>query len=157
MARARVRGFQAADLTSGRKMVSCPKHFAAYGAAEAGKDYNTVDISERTLRDVYLPPFKAAFDAGAGTIMSAFNEIGGVPASANPFTLDTMLRQEWGFEGVVLSDWDAIGELIPHGCAADLEEAAAQRYGRRGHGHDGRRLSPAPGRARGREKCRKPS
>jgi beta-glucosidase len=126
MARARVRGFQASNLISGRKLVACPKHYAAYGAAEAGKDYNTVDISERTLRDVYLPPFKAAFDEGAGTVMSAFNEIGGVPASANWLILDTILRGEWGFQGLVLSDWNAIGELIPHGCAADLKDAARQ-------------------------------
>jgi beta-glucosidase len=124
MARARVRGFQASNLTSGRKLVACPKHFAAYGAAEAGKDYNTVDISERTLRDVYLPPFRAAFDEGAGTVMSAFNEIAGVPASANPLTLHTILRREWGFSGLVLSDWNAIGELIPHGFASDLKDAA---------------------------------
>ncbi len=124
MARARVRGFQARDLASGRGLVACPKHYVAYGAAEAGKDYNTVDISERTLRDVYLPPFRAALAEGAATVMSAFNEIAGVPASANPFTLDTVLRQELGFDGVVLSDWNAIGELIPHGFAADLKEAA---------------------------------
>ena len=124
MARARVRGFQAGDLASGRRLVSCPKHYVAYGAAEAGKDYNTVDISERTLRDIFLPPFQAAFEEGAGTVMSAFNEIAGVPASANAFTLDTVLRQEWGFRGVVLSDWNAIAELIPHGFAADLKEAA---------------------------------
>ncbi len=126
MARARVRGFQACDLASGRKLVACPKHYVAYGATEAGKDYNTVDISERTLRDVYLPPFRAALDQGAGTIMSAFNEIAGVPASANPLTLDTILRREWGFDGLVLSDWNAVGELIPHGFAADLKEAARQ-------------------------------
>ncbi|UCC65302.1 MAG: glycoside hydrolase family 3 C-terminal domain-containing protein [Anaerolineae bacterium] len=124
MARARVRGFQARDLASGRKLVACPKHYAAYGAADAGKDYNTADISERTLRDVYLPPFKAAFDEGACTVMSAFNEIAGVPASANLLILDTILRREWDFPGVVLSDWNAVGELIPHGFAADLKEAA---------------------------------
>ncbi len=130
MARARVRGFQAADvakaskLPSGRKIVACPKHYVAYGGAEAGKDYNTVDVSERTLRDLHLPPFKAAFDAGAGSVMSAFNEINGVPASANAFTLRTVLREEWGFTGVILSDYDAIGELIPHGFAPDLKEAA---------------------------------
>ena len=124
LARARVRGFQASGLASGRKVVACPKHYAAYGAAESGKDYNTVDISERTLRDVFLPPFKAAFDEGAGTVMSAFNEISGVPATANAFILKTILRDEWGFEGVVLSDWNAIGELIAHGFAANLEEAA---------------------------------
>ena len=124
MARARVRGFQDSHLAGGRKIVCCPKHYVAYGAAEAGKDYNTVDISERTLRDVYLPPFKAAFDAGAGSVMSAFNEISGVPTSANPFTLGTVLRDEWGFAGVVLSDYSALAELIPHGFAADLKEAA---------------------------------
>ncbi len=124
MARARVRGFQADDLPGGRSIVACPKHYVAYGGAEAGKDYNTVDVSERTLRDVHLPPFKAAFDAGAGSVMSAFNEINGVPASANSFTLRTVLREEWGFTGVILSDYDAIGELIPHGFAADLKEAA---------------------------------
>ena len=124
MAAARVRGFQTQGFAGGRRIVACPKHYVAYGAAEAGKDYNTVDISERTLRDVFLPPFKAAFDAGAGSVMSSFNEISGVPASANPFTLRTVLRQEWGFGGVVLSDYNAVGELIPHGFAADLKDAA---------------------------------
>jgi beta-glucosidase len=124
MARARVRGFQAADLESGRRIVACPKHYVAYGGAEAGRDYNTVDISERTLRDVYLPPFKAAFDAGAGTVMSSFNEIAGVPATCNAFILNTVLRDEWGWAGVVVSDYEAVRELIPHGVAADLKEAA---------------------------------
>lgn len=124
MARARVRGFQAANLESGRRVAACPKHYVAYGAAEAGRDYNTVDISERTLRETYLPPFQAAFAAGAGTVMSSFNEIGGVPASANAPILRTILRDEWGWPGVVLSDYNAVGELIPHGVAADLAEAA---------------------------------
>jgi len=124
MARAQVRGFQDGHLAGGRKIVSCPKHYVAYGAAEAGKDYNSVDVSERTLRDVYLPPFRAAFDEGAGSVMSAFNEIGGVPATANAFTLRTVLRDEWGFEGVVLSDYNAVRELILHGYAADLSDAA---------------------------------
>jgi beta-glucosidase len=124
MAAARVRGFQSASLPAGRRIVTCPKHYVAYGATESGRDYDTVDLSERTLRDIYLPPFKAAFDAGAGSVMSAFNEINGVPASANPLTLRTVLRQEWGFEGVVLSDYNAIRELIDHGFAADLQEAA---------------------------------
>ncbi len=124
MAAARVRGFQAADLASGRRIVACPKHYVAYGAAEAGRDYNTVDISERTLRDVYLPPFKAAFDAGAGTVMSSFNEIAGVPSTCNPFTLRTVLRDEWGWAGVVVSDYESVRELIVHGVAADLKEAA---------------------------------
>lgn len=124
MARARVRGFQADGLAGERRIAACPKHYVAYGAAEAGKDYNTVDISERTLRDVFLPPFWAAIDEGAASIMSAFNEISGIPASANPFTLREVLRQEWDFEGVVLSDYNAVGELVAHGFAADLREAA---------------------------------
>ena len=126
MARARVRGFQSSDLVAGRKIVACPKHYVAYGATESGKDYDTVDISERTLRDVYLPPFKAAFDEGAGSVMPAFNEISGVPASANPLTLRTILREEWDFDGVVLSDFNAIRELIAHGFASDLKDAAAK-------------------------------
>ena len=124
MARARVRGFQARGLAGGKRITACPKHYVAYGAAIGGKDYNTVDISERTLRDVYLPPFKAAFDAGAGSVMSSFNEIAGVPASANAFILRQVLREEFDFPGVVLSDYDAIGELIQHGVAEDLREAA---------------------------------
>lgn len=124
MAQARVRGFQATDLTSGRRIAACPKHFVGYGVAEAGRDYNTVDISERTLRDIYLPPFKAAFDAGAGTVMSAFNELSGIPATANAFILREILRDEWEWPGVVLSDYEAVRELIPHGVAADIKEAA---------------------------------
>lgn len=124
MAQARVRGFQATDLTSGRRIAACPKHYVGYGAAEGGRDYNTTDFSERTLRDIYLPPFKAAFEAGAGTVMSSFNEISGTPATANPLILRTILRDEWGWPGVVLSDYDAVRELIPHGFAADLKEAA---------------------------------
>jgi len=124
MARARVRGFQSTGLTSGRKIAACPKHYVGYGAAEGGRDYNTVDFSERTLRDVYLPPFKAAFEAGAGAVMSSFNELGGLPVTANPFILRTILRDEWQWPGVVLSDYDAVRELIPHGVAANLREAA---------------------------------
>jgi len=123
----RVRGFQR-ELSSGRKMVACPKHYVAYGGAEAGKDYNSVDMSERRLRDIYLPPFKAAFDAGAGTTMSAFNEINGIPASANRFTLQQILRNEWGFTGFVVSDWNSVGELIPHGVANGYKEAAQNAF-----------------------------
>lgn len=126
MAEARVRGFQAKDLPGGKRIVACPKHYVAYGAAEAGKDYNTTDMSERTLRDVFLPPFYAAFAEGAGTTMSAFNDLNGVPASANPFTLKTVLRDEWGWDGVVVSDYNSVGELVPHGIAADLKEATAK-------------------------------
>lgn len=124
IARARVRGFQAGDLPGGRRIAACPKHYVAYGAAEAGRDYNTADISERTLRDIYLVPFKAAFDAGAGSVMSAFNEIAGVPATINTLTLRTILRDEWQWPGLVVSDYEAVRELILHGVAADLKEAA---------------------------------
>ncbi|PID85019.1 MAG: glycosyl hydrolase [Chloroflexi bacterium] len=123
MAKAQVRGFQS-PLRNGRSLVSCPKHYVGYGAAEDGRDYNTTDMSERTLRDVYLPPFKAAFAEGAGTVMSAFNDIGGVPASANSFTLRQVMRDEWHCSSMVVSDWNSVGELIPHGFAADLKEAA---------------------------------
>ena len=124
MAAAWVRGYQGKDLSDSTAMLACAKHFVAYGGAEGGRDYNTVDISERTLRDVYLPPFKAAVDAGAGTIMSAFNTLQGVPASANRHTLTDILRSEWGFRGFVVSDWDSIGELVQHGVALDGREAA---------------------------------
>lgn len=126
MAAARVRGFQATDLTSGRRIAACPKHYIGYGAAEAGRDYNTTDFSERTLRDIYLPPFKAAFDAGAGSVMSSFNEISGIPATANPHILRTVLRDELAWPGVVLSDYEAVKELIPHGFAADMKDATRQ-------------------------------
>jgi beta-glucosidase len=116
LAAARVRGFQ-------ESILATAKHFAAYGAAEAGRDYNTADVSERTLREVYLPPFKAAVDAGVATLMSAFNDIGGVPASANAWLTDTVLRREWGFRGLVVSDWTSVAELIPHGITASRAEA----------------------------------
>ncbi len=126
MARALVEGYQGADLANPETIVACPKHYVAYGAAEGGRDYNTVDISERTLREVYLPPFKAAVEAGAGTIMSAFNDLNGIPASANPHTLTEILREEWGFEGFVVSDWNSIGELVNHGIVGTPAEAARE-------------------------------
>jgi beta-glucosidase len=124
MARAQVRGFQGEDYSAPGKIVACAKHFVGYGAAEAGRDYNTTDISERQLREVYLPPFKAALDAGVGTFMSAFNDLDGVPATANRFTLTRVLRDEWKFDGFVVSDYEAIKELMNHGIAADEMEAA---------------------------------
>lgn len=124
MAAARVRGFQGRDLSDPSSVVACAKHYVAYGGAEGGRDYNTVDLSEQTLREIYLPPFKAAVDAGAGTLMSAFNDLNGVPASANSFTLTEILRHEWGFDGFVVSDWNAIGEFLHHGFAATGAEAA---------------------------------
>lgn len=120
---ARVHGFQGGNLKSDAHMLATAKHFAAYGAAEAGLDYNTVDISERTLREVYLPPFKAAFDAGALSVMAAFNELSGVPATGNPWLLTHLLRDEWGFEGFVVSDYTGDEEMIAHGFARDAREA----------------------------------
>ncbi|MFZ4620027.1 MAG: glycoside hydrolase family 3 N-terminal domain-containing protein [Bacteroidota bacterium] len=123
MAAARVKGFQGKDLLQYGSLLACVKHFAAYGGAEAGRDYNTVDLSERTLREIYLPPYKAAVDAGAWTLMSAFNEIGGVPSSASSWLMTDLLRKEWNFKGLVVSDYTAIMELMRHRIAADSIEA----------------------------------
>lgn len=124
MARARVRGFQGSDYSAPDKVVACAKHWVGYGAAEAGRDYNTTDISEMTLRSVYFLPFKAAVDAGVGTLMSAFNDLNGLPASANPFTLTKVLRDEWKFDGFVVSDYESVRELLNHGLPANEAEAA---------------------------------
>lgn len=123
MAEARVKGFQGEDLSGPGTIVACPKHYVAYGAAEGGRDYNTADMSLRTLREIYLPPFHAAIQSGAGTVMSAFNEISGVPASANRLTITQILKEEWGFDGFVVSDWNSIGELMNHGIAGTQAEA----------------------------------
>ncbi len=126
MAEARVRGFQGLTmegLKADSTLLATAKHFAAYGAAEAGRDYNPADISERTLREVYLPPFKAAVDAGAQTLMSAFNEIGGVPATGSRHIMTEILREEWGFDGFVVADYTAILELVNHGVAVDSAAA----------------------------------
>jgi beta-glucosidase len=124
IAAARVRGFQGNDLSALDTVAACAKHYAAYGLAEAGRDYNTVDISEHTLHNVVLPPFRAAAEAGVATFMNSFNEIGGVPATASVALQRGILKGEWGFEGFVVSDWGSIGELRAHGVAADLSEAA---------------------------------
>ncbi|RNI31372.1 beta-glucosidase BglX [Rufibacter latericius] len=126
IAAARVKGFQGKDLADPRTMAACVKHFVAYGAAEAGRDYNTTDVSEYLLRDVYLPPFKAALDAGSATLMSSFNELNGVPATANMFTMQQILRKEWGFKGAVISDWQNITEMVQHGYSKDHGQAAQQ-------------------------------
>jgi beta-glucosidase len=126
MARARVLGFQGKDYSQPAKIVACAKHWVAYGAAESGRDYNTTDLSEATLREVYFPPFKAALDAGVGTFMSAFNDLNGVPTSANPFTLTQVLRREWKFDGFVVSDYESVRELLNHGIAANEADAARQ-------------------------------
>lgn len=124
ISRAWVRGFQSYRDPDGRSAAACVKHYAAYGGAEAGKDYNTVDMSERRLREEYLPPYLAAIQAGVKSVMTAFNDLNGLPATANPFLLKQILRKEWGFEGVILSDYDSIGELVLHGFARDHKEAA---------------------------------
>jgi beta-glucosidase len=121
---ARVRGFQGSSLADPQSVVACVKHFVAYGAVEGGRDYNTVDISEELLREVYLPAFHATVEAGTGTIMAAFNDLNGVPATANHHTLTDILRDEWGFTGFVVSDYTSVKELIAHGIAADSREAA---------------------------------
>ncbi|MBI5808639.1 MAG: glycoside hydrolase family 3 C-terminal domain-containing protein [Ignavibacteriales bacterium] len=124
MAAARVRGYQGNDLSANNTILACVKHYAGYGGAEGGRDYNTVDISERNFRDFYLPPYKAAVEAGAGSLMASFNEIGGVPSSASKFLMTQILRNEWKTDAFVVSDWNSIGELIPHGVAKDLKQAA---------------------------------
>lgn len=128
-AAARVRGFQGDDLRAHDSLLATPKHFVAYGAVSAGLDYNFVEISAGTLRDVHLPPFRAALDAGALGVMTAFNDVNGVPASANHALLTGVLRQEWDFPGVVVSDYTADMELIAHGYAADARHATALAFG----------------------------
>jgi beta-glucosidase len=128
LAAAYVRGYQGTRLDAPDSIAATAKHYVGYGAAEAGRDYNTTEISEHTLRQVYLPPFRAAVDAGAATIMTAFNSLNGVPASANPFILRQILREEWGFRGVVDSDWESVRELIHHGVANDRETAALKGF-----------------------------
>jgi beta-glucosidase len=123
MASSRVKGYQGKKLSDNNTIAACVKHYAAYGGAEGGRDYNTVDMSERTLRDVYLKPYKAAVDAGAATVMCSFNEIAGVPSSASYFLMTDVLRNEWKFEGFVVSDWNSIGELVNHGVARDWKHA----------------------------------
>lgn len=114
MARAWVKGYQQGDIAKPDSVAACVKHFAAYGAAVAGRDYNATDMSELTLRQIYLEPYRAAVQAGVATVMSSFNSINGVPATANAFTLTQILRKEWGFDGLVVSDWGAVAELMNH-------------------------------------------
>jgi beta-glucosidase len=128
IARAYVRGYQGARLDAPDSIAACPKHFVGYGAAEGGRDYNSVEIAEHTLRQFYLPPFHAAIDAGAATLMSAFNSLNGVPATANPFTLKQILKGEWGFQGIVDSDYTSVGELIAHGIGNDGATAARKAF-----------------------------
>ena len=121
-----VRGFQGDDLKEPYKIASCVKHFAGYGAPTAGRDYNTVELSEHTFRDFYLPSYKAGIDAGAAMVMTSFNTVNGVPATGNKKLMRGILRDEMGFDGVLISDWAAIEEIIYHGYCADREEAAVR-------------------------------
>ena len=124
MGAALVKATQRDDLSNPGNVACCVKHYAAYGAGEAGRDYNTVDVSERMLRETYLPAYKACLDAGARMIMPSFNALNGVPSVANKKLMNQILRREWGFDGVVISDYDAVGELVTHGVATDLKDAA---------------------------------
>jgi beta-glucosidase len=128
MARAYVRGYQGEHLDAPDSIVACAKHYVGYGAAEGGRDYNTTEISEHTLREYYLPPFHAAAEAGSGTFMSAFNSLNGIPASANPFTIKQILKKEWGFQGFVVSDWTSVSEVMAHGIAIDGATAARKSF-----------------------------
>lgn len=124
MGAAMIRGFQGDSLNNPRSMAACAKHFVGYGAAEAGKDYNTTNLTERLLRDVYFPPFKAAIDAGVATFMCSFNDIDGVPSSGNRWLNVDVLRDEWAYDGMLVSDWGSIEQMIPHRFCSNLEDAA---------------------------------
>ncbi len=124
IARARVRGFQGEGIGSLNSVVACVKHYAAYGAPQAGRDYHSVDMSERTLRETFLPPYKAALDEGALTVMTSFNDLNGIPATASKYLMTEILRDEWGFEGFVVTDYTSIMELMFHGVAGDTLEAS---------------------------------
>lgn len=124
IAAAKVRGYQGEDLASNETILACVKHLAAYGASQAGRDYHTVDMSDRMLREQYMPPYKAAINAGATTVMTAFNELDGVPATGSKYLLTDILRDEWGFDGFVVTDYTSINEMVPHGFAKDEKHAA---------------------------------
>lgn len=124
LAKAQIRGFQGSDPSKPGKLAACVKHYAAYGGAEAGRDYNLVECSQRELREYYLPAYKDCIDAGAKLLMPSFNSLNGIPSIANPLLMQQILKDEWGYDGVVISDYAALDELIPHGIAADQKEAA---------------------------------
>ncbi len=128
MAEAAVKGFQGDDPSDPQRIAACAKHYVAYGAAEGGRDYDTAEVSENTLHNIYLRPFKAAVKAGVCTLMSGFQDMGGTPASANRYTLTDILKNEWGFDGFVVSDWGSVEQLRHHGVAADEKEAAEKGF-----------------------------
>ncbi|QHS62625.1 beta-glucosidase BglX [Chitinophaga agri] len=125
VAKAKVKGYQGSDLSANNTLLACVKHFALYGAVQAGRDYNTVDMSRREMYQYYLPPYKAAIDAGVATVMTSFNEIDGTPATANKWLLTDLLRRDWGFKGFVVTDYTSINEMIAHGNVKDEYEAGA--------------------------------
>lgn len=125
IAAAMVKGYQGADLSKNTTVLACVKHFALYGAAEGGRDYNTTDMSRIRMMEYYLPPYKAAVDAGAGSVMTSFNEVDGVPATANRYLLTDVLRKQWGFKGLVVSDYTSVSEMIDHG-TGDLQKVSAE-------------------------------
>src|SRR5439155_734172 len=125
IARAMVKGYQGNDLTKNNTIMACVKHYALYGAAEAGRDYNTVDMSHQRMFNAYLPPYKAAADAGAGSFMASFNEVDGIPATANKWLLTDVLRKQWGFKGFVVTDYTGINEMVAHGIG-DLQTVSAR-------------------------------
>ncbi len=143
-ASARVQGFQGSDLTQPDRVAATAKHFVGYGGAEGGRDYNTVDVSDQRLNEVYLPPYRAAVDAGVASIMTSFNELSGVPVTGNRDVLTGLLREQRGWDGAVVSDYTAVAELIPHGYAADEADAAS---GGEDVAHDGVEVG-GPGHAR---------
>lgn len=128
MGAAQVRAFQGDDLRKPGNLATCVKHFAAYGGAEAGRDYNTVELSEHVLREYYLPAYKACVDAGTTMLMPSFNTLNGVPSVANSWLIQKVLKEEWGFEGVIISDFNALGELLTHGIAENRKEAARMAF-----------------------------
>jgi beta-glucosidase len=128
IAAARVRGFQGDDLSDPETMLACMKHFVGYGDVQAGREYHAVDMSQRKLYEYHLPAFKAAVDAGVRTVMPAFNEIAGTPATANKALLKDLLRDQWGFDGAIVSDFEAVLGLTYHGTVADDADAAAQAF-----------------------------
>lgn len=125
---AMVRGFQGASLDDPSSLAACAKHFAGYGASESGRDYNTTNLPENELRNVHFPPFRAAVEAGVASLMTSFSDIDGVPATANSFLLRDVLREEWRYDGLVVSDWDAIQQLCVHGLTETRDEAAFRRH-----------------------------
>src|SRR5690606_19761468 len=124
IARAMVKGYQVSDLSKDSTVMACVKHFALYGASEAGRDYNTTDMSRIRMYNEYLPPYKAAVDAGVGSVMSSFNEVDGIPATGNKFLMTDVLRTQWGFKGFVVTDYTGINEMMDHGMG-NLQQVAA--------------------------------